>query len=206
MFLLPASFCFSFRGSSFQATTQSQPSPNEISREHQAVESSWEKQIRLQKKNNCSLPPLLGTGRAKQLECSCRRVTRPGDSPLQAHIHTSGQVWRSFGSQVTSPPGKQDLLSSAPASCSLPTAPGGCKGLSSKRGIDIPSLFFPAPSCFVQSLPTEDASFETQPLDLPQLPLMTLEHLWEVVKKIKAPFSTRWCKKHTGRACISQNH
>lgn len=104
------------------------------------------------------------------------------------------------------PPGKQDLLSSAPASCSLPTTPGGCKGLSSKRGIDIPSLFFPAPSCFVPSLPTEDASFETQPLDLPQLPSMTLEHLWEVVKKIKAPFSTRWCKKHTGRACISQNH
>lgn len=99
IFLLSCLFCFSFHSSSFQATTQSQPSPNEISREHQAVESSWEELIRLQKKSNFSLPPCW-EGRAAG--CSRRGVTRPAGSALQADIHTSGQGRRSFGSQVTS--------------------------------------------------------------------------------------------------------
>lgn len=143
IFLLSASFCFSFL-SSFQATTQSLPSPNEISREHQAVERSWEKLIRLKKKNNF---PLLGPGRAEQPECSCRRVTRPADSPLQADTHTSG---RSFGSQVPTPgqAGRAELCSEG---CSLPMAPAGCKRFSSEMRdrysqhfffFQLPTLFY----------------------------------------------------------------
>lgn len=58
--------------------------------------------------------------------------------------------------------------------------------LSPETGGWYSQCFFPAPNCFVETQPTADASFKTQPLCLPQPPQMTLGHLWGVVKKRKA--------------------
>ena len=89
---------------------------------------------------------------------------------LSRRIHTSTLQAKCGGHLEARTPAKQDLQNSAALGCSLPMAPGSCKRLSSETGGRYSQSFFPAPNCFVETQPTADASFKTQPLYLPQLP------------------------------------